>query len=41
MIQKAVHVKAKADLRSSTIDRNLDVCCPKDYCLSDNTFLKL
>lgn len=41
MIQKAVNIKAKANLRSNIIVQNLDICYSRDHCLSNNTTLKV
>ena len=41
MVQKAVNVEAKANLRSSTMVWDLDICCPRSHRPSYNTFLKV
>ena len=41
MVQKAVNVKVKADLISSTIVQNLDIRCPEGHRLFNNTVSKV
>ena len=41
MVQKTVNAKAKVGLRSSTMIWDLDIRCPKGYCLFHNSFLKV
>ena len=41
MVQKAVNAEAKAGLRSSTIVRKSDVCCPRSHRPSHNTSSKM
>ena len=41
MVQKAVNVEAKTGLRSSTMVRDSDICCPEDHRPSNNTTLKV
>ena len=41
MVQKAVNAEAKAGLRSSTMVRESDVCCPRGHRLSHNTSSKV
>ena len=41
MVQRAVNAKAKAGLRSSTMDRDLDTCCPRGHRLFHNTSSKV
>ena len=41
IVQKAVNAKAKVGLRSSTIVRNLNACCPRSHRSSYNTLLKV
>ena len=40
MVQRAVNMEVKADLRSSTMIWDLDAHCLRDYRPSHNTFLK-
>ena len=41
MVQKTVNAEAKAGLKSSTMVRESDACCPKGHRLSLNTFSKV
>ena len=41
MVQKAVDLKAKTDLKSSNMIQNLDARYLKSYCLSYNTLSKM
>ena len=41
IVQRAVNVKVKASLRSSTMVQKLDAHFPKAHCPSHNTFSKL
>ena len=41
MMQKAVYVEAKAGLKSSNMVQNLDICCPRDYRLSNSIVSKV
>ena len=41
MVQRAVNPEVKAGLRSSSMVRNLDACCPRGHRLSYNTFSKV
>ena len=41
MVQKIVNVESKASLKSSTMVRNLDICCPKGHRSSNSTASKL
>ena len=41
MVQKAVNTEAKAGLRSSTMVWDSDIRCPRGYCLSNSTALKV
>ena len=36
-----VNAKAKVDLKSSIMVRNVDSCCPRDHCPSQNTSTKV
>lgn len=38
LIQKAINAEAKAAMKSSTMVRDLDICCPRDHLFSNNTF---
>ena len=41
MVQRAVNIEAKAGLKSSTMVRDLDACCPRGHRLSHNTSSKV
>ena len=41
MVQRAINAEAKTGLRSSTMVRDLDACCPRGHCLSYNTSSKV
>ena len=41
MMQKAVNAKAKADLRSSTMIRNSNICYPRGHCPLNSTASKV
>ena len=41
MVQRAVNAEVKANLRSSTMVRELDACCPRGHRLSHNTSFKM
>ena len=41
MVQKTVNVEAKAGLRSTTMVRDLDICCPWGHRPSNNTISKV
>ena len=41
MVQRAVNVEAKTGLKSSIMIRDLDICCSRGHCLSNNTVLKV
>ena len=41
IMQRTVNTEAKADLRSSTMVRDLNIRCPKSYHLSNSTVLKM
>ena len=41
MVQRAVNAEAKVGLRSSTMVRKSDACCPRGHCLSHNTSSKV
>ena len=41
IVQRAVNAEAKAGLKFSTIVRDLDICCPRGHCLSNNTTAKV
>ena len=41
MVQRAVNVETKAGLRSSTIVRDSDICCPKGHHPSNSTVSKM
>ena len=41
MMQKAVNSEAKAGLKSSTMVRDSDACCPRGHHLSHNTSSKI
>ena len=40
-MQKAVNAEAKASLKSSSIVRDLDICCPRNHRPSNNTTSKV
>ena len=40
-MQRVIHAEVKAGLRSGTIVRDSDTCCPKGHRLSHNTFFKV
>lgn len=41
MVQRAINKKAKADLKSNIMIRDLDIYCPKDHRPSNNTSAKV
>ena len=41
MVQRAVNAEVKADLRSSTMVQDLDICCPRGHCLSNSSASKV
>ena len=41
IVQRAVNAKDKASLRSSTMIRDLDICCLRGHRLSNSTVLKV
>ena len=41
MVQKTVNAETKVGLRSTTMVRNLDICCPQDYRPSNNIISKV
>ena len=41
IVQKAVNIEAKADLKSSIMVRHIDSCCPRSHCLSQNISIKV
>ena len=41
IVQRAVNTEVKAGLRSSTMVRNSDICCPRNHCLSNSIASKI
>lgn len=41
MVQRAINVEAKANLRSNTIVQDLDIRCFGGYCPLNNTAIKV